>query len=86
MGTRGMSSPLTYDALRGNSDGSFFVKASKHEDAQVGGVEEQGGQNNLEKSRFSNQIGKNTEFQVQSLTAILLVSHSSLAKYKSLIV
>jgi hypothetical protein len=30
--------------------------------------------------------GKNAVFQVLSLTASLLVSHSSLAKYKSLIV
>lgn len=62
------------------------MRASKGEDAQVGGVGKEGGQNDLEESRFSTQIGKNTEFQVPSLTASLLVSHSSLAKYKSLIV
>lgn len=46
----------------------------------------EGGQDDLIESRLSNWVAKNTEFQVWSLTASLLISHSSLAKYKSLIV
>lgn len=75
-------------ALRGNSDSSFIVRATKGEDAQVGGVGEEGGVGRVTQKKvdFSNQIGKNTEFQVLSLTVNLLVSHSSLAKCKSLMV